>query len=105
MARKKSVPQIQAGRNLPSKFSSYSPGRPANAPQQSSISDRGTVNQAKPKLYKKIIAIFLLTVLACFVIIGAWDARNISSASQKLFGSGNILSFLNASSLKTDANG
>jgi polyisoprenyl-teichoic acid--peptidoglycan teichoic acid transferase len=105
MARKKSALQIQAGRSLPNKFSSYSPGRPANAPQQPSISERQTVNQAKPKLYKRIIAICLLTILACFVIIGSWDARNISSASQKLFASGNVLSFLNASSLKTDANG
>jgi LCP family protein required for cell wall assembly len=57
------------------------------------------------KLLKRGLVVSLLAVIGFGIFIGIWDARNISSASKKLFGSGNILSLVNASSLKTGSDG
>lgn len=39
------------------------------------------------------------------LILGVWDARNISSAANKLFGSGNLFSLISSSGLKSSDNG
>lgn len=55
--------------------------------------------------FKKLVLVLALLLVVSAAIIGIWDARNISAASQKMFGSGNIFSMLNSGSLKTDNNG
>lgn len=40
---------------------------------------------------KKIALLIFLIVLSPFLFIAAWDARNLSEASNKMFGSGNLL--------------
>ena len=54
----------------------------------------------KPATWKRVaVSIILIIFIAC-IGLGLWDARNISSASQKMFGSGNILSLIAGGSLK-----
>ncbi len=55
--------------------------------------------------FKKALLLLFIIVLAPLLIIGIWDARNFSSASQKLFGSGNALGLLNNSQLKASDRG
>ena len=55
--------------------------------------------------WKKAISLLFLIILAPLLTIGIWDARNFSSASQKLFGSGNILELFNSSPLKASEQG
>jgi len=47
----------------------------------------------------------MVVILAAVILLGVWDARNISSASSKLFGSGNLMSLLRPSGLKGAADG
>lgn len=49
--------------------------------------------------------VLLVVMIGCFGFILLWDARNISAASQKMFGSGNLLNLINSTSLKSDPNG
>lgn len=73
---------------------------------QHEIEPRGRLEPYKKRrwTWKKVSLIFFLVILAAFLFIGIWDARNISRASQKLFGSSNFLSLLAGGSLKTDQN-
>jgi polyisoprenyl-teichoic acid--peptidoglycan teichoic acid transferase len=68
----------------------------------SDIEDQGPGEPPKKRRskFKRRLALFLLLVLGFFLFIGIWDARNFSSASQKMFGSGNLISLLSPSSLK-----
>ena len=54
---------------------------------------------------KKAIAWILLIILAFFIFIGAWDAVNLSHASKKMFGSGNLFGLITSNSLTTDQSG
>lgn len=57
----------------------------------------------KPRhIFRRIFLSLLVIVLATVIFIGTWDARNISRASQKMFGSGNLISLLGTSPLKND---
>lgn len=44
--------------------------------------------------FKKAVVSFLLIILLFGLVIGLWDAVALSRASQKMFGSGNIFSFI-----------
>ena len=44
-------------------------------------------------------------MLTLCIFIGVWDARNISAASQKMFGSSNLLNLARGGPLKTASNG
>jgi LCP family protein required for cell wall assembly len=46
-----------------------------------------------------------LILFLAAIFIGAWDARNISQASQKMFGSGNLLTLLGSGQLKGSERG
>lgn len=113
----KRVMDIQTGRSLPGKVTAYRPGgpyqsHPSGGQQYHGHQEQEGDQQApkKPKatwkkILKRTVLSVVLLVLAAAIFIGAWDARNISRASQKMFGSGNILSLLNSSGLKTDSSG
>jgi polyisoprenyl-teichoic acid--peptidoglycan teichoic acid transferase len=96
--RQTKKPPIETGRTLPKdvrRYSSYS-ARPA--------AKSDAVNDAvKPGWLSKLKRLLIFVVLILFgalILIGVWDARNISSASNKLFGSGNLLSLIASSGLK-----
>lgn len=59
--------------------------------------------ELKPKksLWKRLLVSSLLLVLALGIFIGAWDAVNISRASNQIFGSGNLLSLLAKTNVKS----
>ena len=106
MARAKHSKNIQTGRNLPTRFSSYSPSDQRSLPPElTSVEELPTEG---PR-WRRLIFRFILLILGLFIglvaVLSVWDARNISSASQKMFGSGNILSLINSSGLKTDSGG
>jgi LCP family protein required for cell wall assembly len=50
--------------------------------------------------FKRLFAATLIGTLLFVLIIGAWDARNFSAASSKMFGSGNLLQIITPTSLK-----
>jgi len=54
---------------------------------------------------KRAIVSFLLIVIAFFLVIGVWDSIELSKASNKMFGSGNLFSLLFGNDLRTDPNG
>ncbi len=97
--RLKSDLPIQTGRNLPHSVSSYSP--------RSSLREVRPVVKLKTtkSRVKKIIFSLLLSLFIGVVLLGVWDARNISSASQKLFGSGSLYNLISGGSLKATGNG
>jgi LCP family protein required for cell wall assembly len=55
--------------------------------------------------WKKILAVLLLIPIILILVIGVWDARNFSHASQKMFGGTNLFDLINTGGLTTDANG
>src|SRR5665213_1392120 len=59
----------------------------------------------KRRLWKRWLFSIVLLVLAFFIFIGAWDARNISRASQEMFGSANLVSLIRGGGLTTDSHG
>jgi len=99
MRHKPSKPPIQTGRSLPDikRYSAYDPADTGKA---------GVEPDARKKrsVFKRIVALFFVIVLAIVIFIGAWDARNISAASAKLFGDGNFLSLLDSETLNGDEN-
>jgi LCP family protein required for cell wall assembly len=50
--------------------------------------------------FKRLLVSVLIGSLLFVLFIGAWDARNFSAASSKMFGSGNLLQLLTPTSLK-----
>lgn len=55
--------------------------------------------------FKRATAGLLIVVLLFFIVIASWDAIELSHASKKMFGSGNLFSLLLGNDLKTDTNG
>ncbi|MBX4190596.1 LCP family protein [Candidatus Saccharibacteria bacterium] len=103
---KRSRHHYPTGRNLPTRFSSYSPSHKSALPPQPPMDDLDQL-QPKPakKLFKRFIIIFLLMLIIASAFIFAWDARNISTASQKLFGSGSLFDLLGGGSAKGSERG
>lgn len=54
---------------------------------------------------KKTVLLLFAIILTPFLVIGIWDARNFSRASEQLFGSGNLIQLLNTASLKETETG
>jgi LCP family protein required for cell wall assembly len=100
MRRQRQKEAIQTGRTLPPRYKTYTPGElPASSVE------------AKPPR-RKIFSFLIWSVLIIFIVclaaaitLAVWDARNISGASRKLFGSGSITSLLSGGDLQTDSNG
>jgi LCP family protein required for cell wall assembly len=89
--RQKPISGIQTGKTLPSNIRSYQPGldhHQKHTPHH---------EQTEPKT-KNTFKRFLLFLLALIITVGAalfvWDARNITSASNKLFGSSNLVALI-----------
>lgn len=104
MARHQPNKQIQTGRSLPTKFSSYNPSRQTAPPPLSPPNSDQVTPKAWRRIVKRFIVSFLLLLISFGLVIGIWDARNISAATQKMFGSGNLFSLINATSLMSDVN-
>jgi LCP family protein required for cell wall assembly len=89
--RKKAAKDIQTGRTLPSHIQSYRPGlEHAGKPAPSD-------KQAKPparSIFKRFLLFILVLILGVGIGLFVWDARNITSASSKLFGSSNLISLI-----------
>jgi polyisoprenyl-teichoic acid--peptidoglycan teichoic acid transferase len=80
---------------------SYRPGHPHTEPTKST-----QLEADKPrKSWKKRLAIFFfmlfLLIIIPLLVIGIWDLRNFSRASQKLFGTSNALGLLATRPLET----
>ncbi len=70
--------------------------------------ERMATGAAEPKggfKWKRLVALMLAFIVGVVVFIGVWDARNLSRASQKIFGSGNVFSLVAGGGLKTDERG
>jgi len=102
MARKAAPQTSQPRDSLPRRYNSYVP----KADLRESRPDGPAVEPAPKRHILLRIAIWtLLVLLVLGLLVGVWDARNISAATTKLFGSGNLLSLVSASSLRTDSSG
>jgi polyisoprenyl-teichoic acid--peptidoglycan teichoic acid transferase len=102
MAIKPPSRPLKTGSDRPRRYNSYVPGadskvRSPDAPPPTSRGYR--------RIIGRIIIFLLLAVIALFILVGVWDARNLSAASHNLFGTGNILNLLSTSGAQTDASG
>lgn len=61
--------------------------------------------QPKKPLWKRLVISALLLFLAFLIFVGAWDGVNISRASTKIFGSGNLFNLTIGSDLKKSEQG
>jgi len=106
MARKPSAKTNQKSKDAQHlrQYTSYSPGLKHS---QHIVQDEAFEKPSKSAGRKiaGVLLIIFLTALAAMVFLAAWDARNISAASQKIFGSGNIFELLTTSGAKTTENG
>jgi polyisoprenyl-teichoic acid--peptidoglycan teichoic acid transferase len=95
---KKSDGPLQTGRSLPADIHRYSSYNSSPTLDTGEIPEKK--RSKKRRVFKRLLVSLLLIIFAGVIILGAWDARNISAASSKLFGTGNIFSLLNSSGLK-----
>lgn len=79
---------------MPPRVSSYSPSGRRHSP------DKEVVEKTSAPLWKKLLFGFLAVLLGLSIILAVWDARNITSSTQKLFGDGNIVSLIRGGDLK-----
>jgi hypothetical protein len=93
-------PAMQTGKNLPNRVTAYSPNRPHSPKEEPQAHP-----QIKKSIWKRLIFWFLIILFVAILVVGVWDARNISSASQKLFGSGNLLNLVRGGPLKQTDSG
>lgn len=102
MRSKKPANQIQTGRNLPKTVTSYKPGTAPSPSTQPAALEPSPKSKSVLRIFKRSVATLLLIIIILALVIGIWDARNISAATKKMFGSGNLLSLINTESLRTD---
>jgi polyisoprenyl-teichoic acid--peptidoglycan teichoic acid transferase len=102
MARLRRIKHPKTIPPQPPRFSSYSPGQdrtPEPGPQ---------LDKPRKSFWTHLTRFLVIGIFVIFIagiLLAVWDARNLSAATQKLFGSGNILELLNSISLKQDSNG
>ncbi len=77
---------------------------PKKAPLSPSVTSPKKSPKMQRPLWKRILISSLILVLGLLIFIGIWDAVNISRASSKVFGSGNLFSLISERSVK-DQNG
>lgn len=99
MANKKTPDDIRTGRSLPHRFNSYSPGQRVIDRRQTESLPK-VVEKSRPSIWKWLLVSLLLLLIAAALFIGVWDARNISAAETKMFGTGNLFNLLNSTTLK-----
>ncbi len=85
----------------------YQPGRPKYgrvATDPLTVAVPSASIPAKKKRFmtwKKSLLLLFIILLTPLLFIGGWDARNISQASQKMFGTGNLATLVNSEQLKS----
>jgi len=86
-------------------YTTYSPG--LKRPRHQTLTESGDQPAKKGfgKILVRILLILVLLILIVGIVIAVWDARNISSASQKMFGSGSIFDLLSTSGARTTDTG
>lgn len=101
---KKPASKKTSARAIPPRYSSYQPGRQKKHPdlEQEPLEPK---RLSWPKILLRSLLLLFAAVLILVIIIGVWDARNISSASRKMFGSGSLLELMNPQPVKTDSYG
>ena len=92
-------PAVETGKTLPNRVTSYSPSR-----QRYTQADASSELPPKRR-WSKYLLFMMLFIFGLALAIGVWDARNISAASQKLFGDGNILTLIKGGGLGTTDTG
>jgi len=101
---KTSKPPVQTGRSLPNdihRYSAYS----ATSPKKDIVEAKPAKSRSFLWFFRRLLALTMIVVLTAVIILGLWDARNISSASSKLFGDGNIFSLMNSNGLRGSEDG
>ncbi len=97
---KKPNPAIETGKTLPNRITSYSPSH-----RHTAVSESDAELKPPKRLWRKALLFLLLLIFGGVLFIGVWDARNISSASTKLFGDSNIFTLLRGGGLSAADNG
>src|SRR6478752_9265432 len=97
--KRSAKPSLETGKTLPSRVSSYSPSH-----RRQAMPEVAEPKQPK-RIWLRVILLMMLLIIGAALIIGVWDARNISAASSKLFGDGNIFSLMKGGGLSTADNG
>jgi len=106
MARKPPVKprsQTDSTNNL-RQYTSYSPGHKRGQP----VVLDGDAEPPKKSIARKtagFLLILFIISLVSIIFLAAWDAKNLTAASQKIFGSGSIFDLLSTSGVKTTENG
>ena len=101
MKHDKSKQSFDVGRTLPVRSAAT-----AHASKERAGAPVPSTSPPASRFRPKRIASLVLVALFCLVlIIGIWDAINVSSAAKKTFGSGNIFSLLSPTSLKGSSSG
>jgi LCP family protein required for cell wall assembly len=109
MVKRKATKKAQKKpmQDLSARYSSYDPRLKTAPPILAAPQDQEP--EAKPRKWRKYIArvliLFLVGVFSLVLIVGIWDARNISSASQKMFGSGSLFELASTQPLKGSERG
>ncbi|HSW78439.1 MAG TPA: LCP family protein, partial [Candidatus Babeliales bacterium] len=105
MAKKNTKNSVQTGRNLPGSYSSYVPNTAGSTDKKLNGRTGKYDLDKKPSRWRRTASLLLLSVFLFGLFIVFWDVRNISSAEKKMFGTGNVLELINASSLKGEERG
>jgi len=102
MRRQRTAGQPPPGRQqkvLPPRYSSYIPGA-SRRPALPAASPEPALKRSWLRLGLKFIIVLFIALFILVLVIGVWDARNISAASKKMFGSGSIFDLLSNQPLK-----
>ena len=88
--------------NLAVRYSSYDPKLKTAPPimPQADSSEIEPIKKSRLRMAGRFLVVVLVIMFSLALIIGIWDARNISSASQKMFGSGSLFDLLSTKPLK-----
>lgn len=78
-------------------YTTYSPGLKNNRHQTPLEIEEDKPKKSLSRILARIFLLIVLLALAAGIFIAVWDAKSISSASQKLFGSGSIFDLLSTS--------
>lgn len=89
-------------KGLPNRVTSYSPGTPQGRHHPQAVEIKETKRFWS---WKRGLAMFFLLVFGFVLVLAAWDGRNISAASKKMFGSGSIISLVEGGPIKSSSTG
>jgi len=96
---------FETGRTLPGANRAYQPTNRAASAKPPAEAPPTQLPAKRRFTWKKAVALLLLLILAFFIFVGSWDAINLSRASKKMFGSGNLFGLISSNGLKADSSG